>query len=83
MLQQLKSTYSDKKIFLTGHTGFKGAWLLKILSMLGANVKGFALAPENEFDLYHLLKGDSMCDSVIADLRDRNALKKAALDKSS
>jgi CDP-glucose 4,6-dehydratase len=80
MLQKLKSTYSDKKIFLTGHTGFKGAWLLKILSMLGANVKGFALAPENEFDLYHLLKGDSMCDSVIADLRDRNALKKAVID---
>jgi CDP-glucose 4,6-dehydratase len=80
MLQQLKNTYSGKKIFLTGHTGFKGAWLLKILSILGANVKGYALAPENDFDLYHLLKGDSMCDSVIADLRDRDALKEAIID---
>lgn len=80
MLQKLKSIYSGKKIFLTGHTGFKGAWLLKILNMLGANVKGYALAPENKFDLYHILQGDEMCDSVIADLRDRDTLKKEVID---
>lgn len=80
MLEQLKSIYSGKKIFLTGHTGFKGAWLLKILSMLGAEVKGYALAPVNVFDLYHLLNGDGLCESVIADLRDRNTLKKAVVD---
>jgi CDP-glucose 4,6-dehydratase len=46
MFEKLKSTYQGKKIFLTGHTGFKGAWLLKVLSMLGAEVKGYALAPK-------------------------------------
>ena len=38
--QQLESTYKGKKVFLTGHTGFKGAWLLKTLSLLGAEIKG-------------------------------------------
>lgn len=80
MLAQLKKTYQDKRVFLTGHTGFKGAWLLKLFSMMGATVKGYSLAPENEFDLYHLLHGDAMCDSVIADLRDRESLNKAIAD---
>lgn len=80
MWEQLKHTYSGRKIFLTGHTGFKGAWLLKILSMLGAEVKGYALAPENPFDLYQLLRGEELCKSVIADLRNREALKKAVKD---
>ncbi len=80
MLQSLQSTYAGKKVFLTGHTGFKGSWLLKILSMLGAQVKGYALAPENEFDLYNTLCGDDLCESVIADLRDKEALKKAVLE---
>lgn len=70
----LKNTYNGKKIFLTGHTGFKGAWLLKILYLLGAEVKGYALAPENDVDLYNLLDGDSLCNSVIGDLRDRDKL---------
>ena len=80
MLTQLSQEYKNKKVFLTGHTGFKGSWLLKIFSMMGAHVKGYALAPENEFDLYHVLKGDELCESVIADLRDVNALQKAVLD---
>ena len=48
--------------------------------MMGAHVKGYALAPENDFDLYHVLKGDELCESVIADLRDVNALQKAVHD---
>lgn len=80
MLTQLSEEYKNKKVFLTGHTGFKGSWLLKIFSMMGAHVKGYALAPENDFDLYHVLKGDELCESVIADLRDVNALQKAVLD---
>ena len=43
-------TYQDKKVFLTGHTGFKGSWLLTWLHSLGAIVKGLALAPENKTD---------------------------------
>ncbi|QTE40260.1 CDP-glucose 4,6-dehydratase [Mucilaginibacter gossypii] len=77
MFDELKKIYNGKKVFLTGHTGFKGSWLLKILTMLGAEVKGYSLAPENDFDLYHVLNGDAICESVIADLRDRNKLTEA------
>ena len=80
IMNNLKNTYLGKRVFLTGHTGFKGAWLLKILNNLGSNVKGYALAPQNEINLYSEIKGDSLCESVISDLRDRVALNKAILD---
>lgn len=80
MLKYLESIYKGKKVFLTGHTGFKGAWMLKTLHLLGAEVKGYALVPQTGNDLFNLINGDQLCDSVIADLRDREALKKAILD---
>jgi len=70
-----KQTYKGKKVFLTGHTGFKGSWLLLWLHSLGAEIKGYALEPETEKDLYRLINGDSLCISVIADIRDREKLK--------
>lgn len=75
MLEKLQQTYKDKKVFLTGHTGFKGSWMLKTLSLLGAEVKGYALAPQTQDDLFHLIDGDSICTSVIADLRDKKRLE--------
>jgi len=80
MFEELKEIYAGKKIFLTGHTGFKGSWFLKILSLLGADVKGYALAPESDRNLYNLIKGDDLCHSVIADLRNKEALKAAVSD---
>ena len=80
MLKQLQEIFKEKKVFLTGHTGFKGSWLLKILSILGANVRGYALAPQHSFDLYPVLNGDTLCDSVIADLREKALLKEALID---
>jgi CDP-glucose 4,6-dehydratase len=80
IMNELKSTYSGKRVFVTGHTGFKGSWLIKILSDLGAVIKGYALAPETEFNLYTEINGDSLCDSVISDLRDRYMLKKSVLE---
>lgn len=74
IFEKLQGTYSGKRVFLTGHTGFKGSWLLKVLSMIGAEVKGFSLPPKRESDLYNLIQGDSLCNSVIADLRDQNRL---------
>ena len=41
----LRSVYKGKRVLLTGHTGFKGAWMLQILHWLGANVKYFFFAP--------------------------------------
>lgn len=72
--ETLSKSYSGKKVLLTGHTGFKGAWLLLWLERLGAMVKGYALAPEQENDLYSLMSGRTAVDSVIADIRDREKL---------
>lgn len=75
-----EETYKGKKVFLTGHTGFKGTWLLSWLNGLGANVKGYALSPEYENDLYHFVNGDSLCNSVIADIRNYDKLEQEILD---
>jgi CDP-glucose 4,6-dehydratase len=76
MLELLRSTYADKKVFLTGHTGFKGAWMLQILNWLGADVKGFSLEPEKSKDLYNQVNGDELCySSVIGDIKDAHALQ--------
>lgn len=72
--------YKGKKVFITGHTGFKGSWLLIWLNNLGAIVKGYALSPENDIDLYHQINGDSLCESIIADIRDKEKLKNEILD---
>lgn len=75
MFEKLQQIYKGKKVFLTGHTGFKGAWMLKTLSLLGADVKGYALAPKTNDDLFYLIDGDTICTSVIADLRDKKRLE--------
>ncbi len=80
MLTTLKSTYSGKKVFLTGHTGFKGSWLLQILNLLGAEVKGYSLSSNQSLNLYNILDSDSKCNSIIADLRDRDKLIKEITD---
>lgn len=80
MFKKLEEVYKDKKVFLTGHTGFKGAWMLQTLSLLGADVKGYALAPKTANDLYHLINGDGICTSVIADLRDKKLLKESIVN---
>jgi CDP-glucose 4,6-dehydratase len=55
MFNQLVEVYKGKKVFLTGHTGFKGSWLVKIFNLLGADVKGYALAPEGNLTCIVLL----------------------------
>lgn len=79
MFEQLKKTYQGKKVFVTGHTGFKGSWLVETLYLLGATVKGYALSPENETDLFNLINGDSKCQSVIADIRDSERVSEELL----
>jgi CDP-glucose 4,6-dehydratase len=80
IMNELKNIYSGKRVFVTGHTGFKGSWLIKILHDLGATIKGYALAPENKINLYTEINGDKLCESVIADLRDRKTLKNAIVN---
>jgi CDP-glucose 4,6-dehydratase len=78
-LNYLKSVYQNKKVFVTGHTGFKGSWLVSILHLVGAEIKGYALAPENSNDLYPTIDGDKLCESVISDIRDKPTLTKELL----
>jgi len=80
MLEILKTKYNGKKVFLTGHTGFKGSWLLIFLNILGAKVKGYSLSPKTNNDLFCLIDGDKICNSIIADLRDKNKLEKEIID---
>lgn len=68
-LSHLKPYFAGKKVLLTGHTGFKGSWLLQILALCEAEITGFALAAEEE-SLYRQINGDSLCNSIIHDLRD-------------
>ncbi len=75
-MQQL-SYYKGKKIFITGHTGFKGSWLMACLGNAGAVVKGYALQPEYD-GLFNLLQ-DNYGESVIADIRDKERLRNEIL----
>jgi CDP-glucose 4,6-dehydratase len=68
--------FKGKKVFLTGHTGFKGAWLSIWLHALGARVTGFALEPPTDPSLFALARVDELVHSVIADVRDLDRLKK-------
>lgn len=74
MMQALKHTYQNKKVFVTGHTGFKGAWLLQTLHLLGAEVKGYALPPYTKDDVFNIINGSALCESVTGDIRDREKL---------
>jgi hypothetical protein len=66
--------WRGRRVFLTGHTGFKGAWLTLWLTSLGAEVRGYALAPESTPNIYAALALDGMCESSIADIRDDERL---------
>ena len=73
--------YKGKHVFVTGHTGFKGAWLCKILVKAGAEITGYSLLPPTSPSLYEIAEIYSDVHSVIADIRDYEALKEA-IDKA-
>ncbi|MCV0425567.1 MAG: CDP-glucose 4,6-dehydratase [Roseibium sp.] len=67
--------WQDKKVLVTGHTGFKGAWLCELLMGRGAIVSGIALPPENESSLFVQLNLENRMASTFADIRDAAALE--------
>lgn len=69
--------WKDKKVFLTGHTGFKGGWLSLWLHSLNAKVTGFALPPPTEPNLFSQTNIENKITSVMGDIRDFSAVKKA------
>ncbi len=68
--------YKGKKVFITGHTGFKGSWLSSILSNIGAEVTGYSLEPPTAPSLFVIAGLDNDIHSVIGDIRDFSFLKK-------
>ncbi|MEE1263516.1 CDP-glucose 4,6-dehydratase [Ruminococcus sp.] len=73
--------YRGKKVFVTGHTGFKGSWLCKILSNAGAQVTGYSLEPPTNPSLFEIAGIENDVVSVIGDIRDLKSLK-AAFDEA-
>jgi CDP-glucose 4,6-dehydratase len=75
--------YEGRRVFVTGHTGFKGSWLTLWLTMLGAHVRGYALEPPSEPALWDLLAlgAESGVDDVRADVRDLDALVSSMADQ--
>jgi CDP-glucose 4,6-dehydratase len=72
-----KNFWKSKQVFVTGHTGFKGAWLCLWLQRLGAKVTGFSLPPPTNPSLFEVAEvGDGM-SSVIGDIRDLSQLRNA------
>lgn len=69
--------FHGKRVFVTGHTGFKGAWLCRILTGAGAEVTGYSLPAPTEPNLFALSGLDGNMTSVIGDIRDREALFRA------
>ena len=64
------NTYEGKTVFVTGHTGFKGSWLVTWLQALGANVVGYALTPPTEPSLFEALDLSTKITHIIGDVRD-------------
>ncbi len=69
--------YKGKNVFVTGHTGFKGTWLCRMLVMAGARVTGYALEAPTTPNLFELAELKDRMNSVIGDIRDYEKLKEA------
>lgn len=78
MVGLFEGAYKGKRVFLTGHTGFKGSWLSYWLNEMGAEVKGYSLAPNTKPNHIDLLKLDM--ESVYGDIRDKGSLLKELVD---
>jgi len=74
------SFWKGKRVFLTGHTGFKGSWLSRILINAGAELVGYALEPQPRESLFTLCEVETDMHSIIGDIRDLDKLKKAYVE---
>lgn len=71
MNELFNNVYKGKKVLVTGHTGFKGAWLSLCLTMIGAEVIGFSLKPHTEPNLFNILKLPNHLTSSFGDIRNK------------
>lgn len=70
-----KNFYNGRKVLVTGHTGFKGAWMCHVLNEMGARVTGYALQPPTNPSLFELSKLDKDMETVYGDIRDLDHLQ--------
>lgn len=76
----MNNFYADKRVLVTGHTGFKGTWLTKILVHMGAKVCGYSLKPNSEQMLFEQSHVDTKINNVYGDIRDYDKLRKIFID---
>lgn len=76
-MEKMFDFYKEKRVFVTGHTGFKGSWLCRILIGAGAIVTGYALPAPTQPNLFELAGLEGKMTSIIGDIRDREGLREA------
>ena len=74
--------WKNKRVFITGHTGFKGSWLCLMLHAFGAKVTGYAQRPPTDPNLFEICSVRSIAKTVISDIRDIKTLKKSLISAS-
>lgn len=79
-MNSIMKIFKGKRVFITGHTGFKGSWLAFLLCEIGADVMGFALPPATTMNHFNLLNLDKKIKHVVGDIRDASLLS-ATLNK--
>lgn len=77
----MKEFYKNKKVLVTGHTGFKGSWLTQILLNWGADVVGVSLKPNTNPSLFNVLGIEKGIKNYFADVRDLDGLRKIFIDE--
>ena len=75
-IEELKEFYGNKKVLITGHKGFKGSWLTRILTLSGAEVTGYSLTPPTDPSLFEIAGLEDTIKSVVGDIRDLEHLSR-------
>ena len=86
-MKEIFKAFAGRRVFITGHTGFKGSWLAFLLSEIGADVMGFALPPATSINHFELLNLDKKIKHVVGDIREhpcgQRIARYCALDTAS
>ncbi len=72
--------YNGKRVFITGHTGFKGSWMCRLLTLFGAEITGYALDPPTDPSMFEIAGIGEKINSIVGDIRDLNKLRAALND---